>query len=156
MKINHIVIPTIAVFVWGLGDLIATTSLINSTWYQTIVMPPWMYDFLLEKIWISTSIILTTIVVVNAWNTLRRDRRFRWIIGLFSTNAVLYIAWNYLFFNQHAVGIAALVSVLLSGTVIVTFFLILPSSKRIPFLLFPYIWWTLFVSYTSCGIAKLL
>jgi tryptophan-rich sensory protein len=89
----------------------------SSGWYLTLnkapwTPPGWVFGAAWTTIMICFSIYLSYLVNIKATNLF-------WT--LFIIQFVLNISWNFIFFNQHAIGIALIVIILL--TVLVGYYL---------------------------------
>ncbi|RPD90747.1 tryptophan-rich sensory protein [Aureibaculum marinum] len=63
--------------------------------------------------------------------------------GLFVIQVVLNVSWNYVFFNQHHVGLALVIITLLTLLIIYFFITYYSQLKLVSLLLGPYIIWLL-------------
>lgn len=111
----------------------------TSGWYLTLnkapwTPPGWVFGVAWTTIMICFSVYLSYLVTVKETNTF-------WV--LFSIQFLLNVSWNFIFFNQHAIGLALIVIILL--TVIVGYYLFsfLSEMKYKSILIAPYFIWLL-------------
>ena len=146
MKLNYFVIPLIVLAVaWLGGQLIGS----GMTWYRTIKLPSFTPPgSIIGLVW-TIVFILSAISAIIFWNKTAADNRFYWIIAIFIANAILNIAWSYLFFNQHLLGLATIEAAILDLSVIALIILLWPISKISAGLLVPYAGWAAFATYLT-------
>lgn len=120
----------------GLGVLLMGNGP-TSEWYTSMNQAPWtpenwMFGTAWTFIMICFSFYMTLLYLKHPTNK---------IITLFAVQFILNVAWNYVFFDQHLVGIGLLVIILL--TFIITVFLVtywkLMQLKNL--LIIPYFIW---------------
>lgn len=111
----------------------------TSGWYLALNKAPWtpsgwVFGVAWTTIMICFSIYLSYLVNIKETNTF-------WI--LFSIQFILNVSWNYIFFNQHAIGFALIV--IISLTVLVGYYLFsfLSEMKFKSLLIAPYFIWLL-------------
>ncbi|WP_298368751.1 TspO/MBR family protein [uncultured Lutibacter sp.] len=111
----------------------------TSGWYLTLnkapwTPPGWVFGAAWTIIMICFSVYLSYLVNIKEANTF-------WM--LFSIQFILNVSWNFIFFNQHAIGLALIVIILL--TVLITYytFAFLSEMKFKTLLIAPYIIWLL-------------
>ncbi|MEX1384045.1 TspO/MBR family protein [Lutibacter sp.] len=111
----------------------------TSGWYLALNKAPWtpsgwIFGVAWTTIMICFSIYLSYLVNIKETNTF-------WI--LFSIQFILNVSWNYIFFNQHAIGFALIV--IISLTVLVGYYLFsfLSEMKFKSLLIAPYFIWLL-------------
>jgi len=163
-KANYFIIPLAVSFVAGIGSWLTTFGRNADMWYQTLNLPTWAPDG--NVIGIAWTIIftLTAISLVIIWNRLpHHTPRFKYIIQLFTANAVFNVAWSYLFFVRHNI-LAALIDAGLIFLSVVGIILVLHTKARASktkhihtaaVLLYPYAGWTLFATYLTFIILRL-
>lgn len=149
MKLNYVIIPLIMIIVSSLGSIFMNQGM---TWYQTLKMPGIAPPgFVIGTVW-TIIFILTAISALIVYNSLPRDRIFKWIISFFIANAVLNALWSFLFFTQQLIFISIIEMVILNLTVIALIVLIWPRSKLAASLLIPYSVWVSFATFLAYGI----
>ena len=111
----------------------------TSGWYLTLnkapwTPPGWVFGAAWTIIMICFSVYLSYLVNIKEANTF-------WM--LFSIQFILNVSWNFIFFNQHAIGLALIVIILL--TVLITYytFAFLSEMKFKTLLIAPYFIWLL-------------
>ncbi len=111
----------------------------TSGWYLTLnkapwTPPGWVFGVAWTTIMICFSIYMSFLVPLKESNTF-------WF--LFGIQFILNVSWNYIFFNQHAVGFALIVIILL--TVLIGYYLFVFGSdlKLKSLLIAPYFLWLL-------------
>lgn len=144
LKLNYFIIPGISIFE-TLANGLATAY--GSSWYKTLQAPPFSPSLnTFSTIW-ATIFTLTMSATLIIWNTFDKTIRF-WVIIIFLLITTLAItAWNYIFFYNHLLGIAALNQAIMLFSSIILFLLIRPISRITAFLLFPYVFWNMLLMY---------
>ncbi len=143
MKINYIIIPFIAFIVAFGGSLLTNRGMV---WYKSIHLPSWTPPGQFIGLAWTIIFILSTISALVVWNRMPSGKIFSWIIVFFILNAVLNIAWSFLFFNQHLIGAAVFDAALLGVSVISLIIFIWPFSRFASALLIPYAGWVSFAT----------
>jgi len=94
--------------------------------------PGWVFGVAWTTIMICFSIYMTKLYTID---------KSALVIGLFVLQVVLNVSWNFVFFNQHHVGLALIIIMLL--TLVMLFFLIgyYSQIKLMSLLLLPYVLW---------------
>jgi len=122
---------------------------VGMDWYKMLSLPIWAPSgSSLGTVW-AMIFILSTVSALIVWNRTPHDAHFGWIVFLFLLNAFLNVFWSYLFFNQHQIGGAAWEAEFLSFSAIVLLILVFPVSFRAFFLLAPYAFWAVFITYLT-------
>ena len=111
----------------------------TSGWYLTLnkapwTPPGWVFGVAWTTIMICFSVYLSYLVNIKETNTF-------WI--LFTIQFILNVSWNYIFFNQHAIGLALIVIILLTILVGYYLFSFLSEMKFKSLLIAPYFIWLL-------------
>jgi tryptophan-rich sensory protein len=125
------------------------------TWYRTIEKPEWNPpDAVFAPVW-TVLYILMGIAFYLVWKShaepgLKRRATVLWILQL-----VLNAAWSFLFFNQHAIGLALIEIILLWLAILLTIFIFARIRKAAAWLLVPYISWVSFATILTYTIWKL-
>ena len=154
MKLHYILIPFVTIAVSVAGSAF-TSSGIGSGWYEAIAKPAWTPPgSVIGAVW-TTIFILSTISAILVWNSAKHDLRFRWIIGIFITNAFLNVFWSFLFFGQKMIGSAVIEAAILDLSVIALIVLIWPVSRAASVLLIPYAAWAAFATYLTYSVWRL-
>ena len=111
----------------------------TSGWYLTLNKAPWtpagwVFGVAWTTIMICFSIYLSYLVNLKLSNTF-------WM--LFIIQFVLNVSWNFIFFNQHAIGFALVVIIMLTMLVGYYTFGFLSAMKLKSLLIVPYFLWLL-------------
>lgn len=151
-KLNYIIIPGIAVAISSLGSFLSRDGM---GWYRTINLPAltppsWVFGVAWTIIYA-----LTSLAVIYVWNTYPRNNLFYVIMILFVVNAAANLAWSYIFFNKHLIGLALVDSIVLLltcfGLIVLTGWVAWVPA----FLLMPYLAWLTFATYLGSRILQL-
>jgi tryptophan-rich sensory protein len=146
---SYVVVPLVTLFVAALGSAITGSGM---RWYQTINLPSWTPSGqVIGAVW-SVIFILTALSALLVWNHFPRDRRFAWVVIFFVLNAVLNVAWSYIFFSLHNIATAVDEAVFLCFSVIVLMVIIWPGSRFAASLLIPYVLWSAFAAYLTAAV----
>lgn len=141
----------IAVFTAGLGGL--ATDL--SPWYYALQQPPWKPpDWLFGPAW-TLIYTLTAAAAVLAWEACPKRSHRRVLLLAFLANALLNIAWSWLFFTLRRPDWARIESVVLIASVAL---LVLLAGRQRPlagWLLLPYLLWVSFAGWLNCSVVRL-
>jgi len=136
------IILTILFLIINFGGLALGGWLMNSgptsDWYMNLnkapwTPPGWVFGVAWTIIMICFSIYLTELFSIKI-NTK--------IVLLFTIQIFLNVIWNYVFFNQHLIGLGLLTIVLL--TILIFYFFFIFNENRMQFfryLLIPYMLW---------------
>jgi len=111
----------------------------SSNWYLTLNKAPWtpqgwVFGVAWSSIMVCFSIYLSYLVNIKDSNTF-------WL--LFIIQFVLNVSWNFIFFNQHAIGFSLVVIILLTILVGYYTFNLLSEMKLKSLLIAPYFLWLL-------------
>lgn len=124
-------------------------------WYPEIIKPSYTPPgSVIGVVW-TIIFILSAISLILFVNRGRQSKAFWPIIGIFIFNGVVNIAWSYIFFTKHMIGLAVIDALLILITVGIIMVLVWPYSKVSSILLFPYLLWVSFASYLNYAIYKL-
>jgi translocator protein len=149
MKINHVLIPAIAMGTILGGRKLTTGGL---GWYKTVRRPSWTPPgAAIGAVW-SVIYTLTTISALIAWNSPRSKGRLAGTGALFAANAALNASWSYLFFRRHEIGLAVAESAVLDASVVSLMVRLWPVSRTASMLLMPYAAWVAFATYLNSEI----
>ena len=111
----------------------------TSDWYLTLnkapwTPPGWVFGVAWTTIMICFSIYLSNLVNIKEFNAF-------WL--LFIIQFILNVSWNFIFFNQHAIGFALIVIILLTVLVGYYLFSFLSEMGFKSLLIAPYFIWLL-------------
>lgn len=111
----------------------------TSSWYLTLnkapwTPPGWVFGVAWTTIMICFSIYLTYLMPL-------KDATAFW--SVFSIQFILNVSWNYIFFNQHTIGFALIVIVLLTAVVGFYLFVFGKGLKLKSLFIVPYFSWLL-------------
>ncbi|MBT8220065.1 MAG: tryptophan-rich sensory protein [Bacteroidia bacterium] len=117
-----------------------TSKGVPSDWYTNMNQAPWTPPGWVFGFAWTTIMICFTLYMAYLWPAVEHKRM---IIGLFSIQWILNVAWNPVFFHFHMVGAALLTITLL--TILVGYFLFhfWPDLKIKSLLILPYFVWLL-------------
>ncbi len=150
MKIYYLVIPLVVLVVALVGGWLTSQGV--STWYTTLMLPEVApAGGVIGTVW-TVIFILSAIAVILIWNKKRSIKRFGWVVGLLTANAILNVAWSYLFFVQHLLGWAIVEMVLLNLTNLAIIVLVWRKQQLAAWLLVPYFLWVCFATYLAYSI----
>ena len=124
-------------------------------WYPEIIKPAYTPPGSVIGIVWTTIFILSAVSLIMFINQGSKSDIFWLVIGIFFMNGILNVAWSYLFFTRHFIGLAVIDSVLIAITVGLIMVLVWPYSKASAFLLLPYLCWVSFASYLTYDIYTL-
>jgi translocator protein len=136
----------------GLGAW-ATTPEIDG-WYRTLRKPEWNPpDAVFGPVWTTLYIMMA----VAAWLVWRQQGLYaaRRPLGLFALQLALNVAWSWIFFGSHQVGLAALEIVVLWMAIAATIISFLRRSRPAGWLLVPYLAWVSFATVLNWTIWSL-
>ncbi len=154
MRWNYILIPASVVAVAVIGSAFTGIG-IDSGWYDTIARPGWTPPgSVIGAVW-TVIFLLSAASVLIVWNKAEPDRRTRTAMVAFAVNGVLNIAWSYIFFVRHWLGLAALEAGLLGISVVIIMILIWNRSRAAALLLLPYAGWVSFATFLNFIIWRL-
>ncbi len=136
----------------GLGAW-ATTPEIDG-WYRTLRKPEWNPpNAVFGPVWTTLYIMMA----VAAWLVWRQQgfSAARRPLGLFALQLALNVAWSWIFFGSHQVGLAALEVVVLWLAIAATIVSFLRRSRPAGWLLVPYLAWVSFATVLNWTIWSL-
>ncbi|MFD0762913.1 TspO/MBR family protein [Lutibacter aestuarii] len=111
----------------------------SSGWYLTLNKAPWTPPgWVFGAAW--TTIMICFSIYLSYLANIKQTNLF-WT--LFIIQFVLNVSWNFIFFNQHAIGIALIVIILLTVLVGYYLFSFLADMKLKSLLIAPYFIWLL-------------
>jgi len=146
MKPNYLIIPLLTFITAFIGSNITSKGM---NWYKTINLPSFAPPgSIIGTIW-TIIFILTALSAIIFWNHCYGKRNYRLVVLLFLVNALLNIAWSYIFFGLNLIGLAIFEAGLLGLSVLILIILIYPYSILAAGLLSPYFIWVSFATYLN-------
>lgn len=153
MRPNYLLIPLVTVLVAVIGSSFTSTGL--GDWYTALKKPEWTPPgSVIGAVW-TTIFILSTAAALIIWNAPAAKGKLPAFAIIFLANAVLNIAWSWLFFVQHRLTLAGWEAALLDLTCIALVVMAWPVSRLAAALLVPYAAWVAFATYLTFTIAKM-
>lgn len=141
----------VAVLTAGLGGL--ATDL--SPWYYALRQPPWKPpDWLFGPAW-TLIYTLSATAAVLAWEACPNALQRRRLLLAFLINALLNIAWSWLFFSLRRPDWARIESVVLIASVALLMWLAGRQRPLAGWLLLPYLLWVGFAGWLNCAVVRL-
>lgn len=146
MKLNHLLIPYIALLAFLFGGMVISTGV---PWYETLVLPAWhptapVIAFVWALIYLCAA---WSFLII--WNTTKHDHELKLIIGTFTVLLLVNLGWAIVFFFLHSFLGSVWFALLLGFSVLVLIALILRRSEKAAFLLAPYALWVFFAAYLN-------
>lgn len=133
----------------GILGSIATTPNIP-TWYAGLIRPP-----LSPPNWVFAPVWTTLYILMGAAGFLVWQKRdhpaAKAGLALFGVQLVLNLAWSWVFFAFHALGLAVMVVVALWLSILATIERFYRVEPLAAYLLVPYIAWTTFATYLTAA-----
>lgn len=124
-------------------------------WYPEIIKPSYtLPGSFIGVVW-TIIFILSAISLILFINRGKGSKIFWPVIGLFALNGIVNVAWSYIFFTKHLIGLAVIDALIILITVGMMIVLVRPYSKASSGLLMPYFLWVLFASYLTYDIYTL-
>jgi benzodiazapine receptor len=146
MRLNYIIIPLVTLATALLGGRLTSGGM---GWYKSINLPTWTPPgAVIGAVW-TVLFILAAISALLVWNRAPHDSLFWLIIAIFIVNAVLNVAWSWLFFGQHLLGGAIIEAGVLGLSVAALIIFIWPVSFIAAILLVPYFVWVAFATFLT-------
>lgn len=152
MKLNHLAIPYLAIFVFIFGGIITNEGV---AWYYSLALPVWNPPTVLVAVMWAVIYFCAAASLLLIWNTLPRNSRFYWILSGFVFSTVLNAVWSILFFHFHLMFAAIVCAAILELSVFALMALTFTASKKAAFLLIPYFTWVLFAMYLQYTVLTL-
>ena len=106
-----------------------------SEWYVKLNKAPWTPDGWVFGVAWTTIMICFSIYLAYVF----KDNTSKFLKILFAIQVFLNVVWNYVFFNQHQIGLGLLIIILL--TLVVFYFFFKFNIKTFKYLLLPYMVW---------------
>lgn len=141
MKLNHLAIPYLAIFVFIFGGILTNEGV---AWYYSLSLPVWNPPTALVAVIWAIIYFCAAASLLLIWNTLPRNSRFNWLLGGFVFSTVLNAIWSILFFHFHLILAAVVCAVMLEISVLALICLTYTVSRKAALLLIPYTLWVLF------------
>ncbi|NDP21299.1 MAG: tryptophan-rich sensory protein [Paludibacter sp.] len=121
-----------------------------TNWYQflnkpTFNPPNWIFG----PVW-TLLYLLMGIAVALIWHTPHPDKKRA--LQLFVAQFVLNLAWSYIFFNLHELGLAFVEIITLLIVIIFTIVAFYKINRKAAFLMIPYLCWVSFASVLNFSI----
>ncbi|RYD78821.1 MAG: tryptophan-rich sensory protein [Sphingobacteriales bacterium] len=133
----------------GFASGFSTAGEING-WYATIQKPSWNPpNWIFGPVW-TTLYVLMGIAAALIWHS--KDERRSKALGLFVVQFIFNLAWSFIFFNQHQIGLAfaeIIIMLVLIIATTVSFYKIKPAAA---YLMMPYILWVSFATVLNGAI----
>ena len=124
-------------------------------WYMDLAKPEWNPpDWLFAPAW-TVIYALAVIAAVIGWRAARSNADRAWLLSLFFVNAVLNVAWSFLFFTLQRPdwALAESVTLFLSVLALIVFFArFKPLASGV---LLPYLLWVGFATFLNYEIVRL-
>ena len=120
----------------GIGSLLMGNGA-QSEWYLSLNKAPWTPPgWVFGAAW-TTIMICFSIYMAQLYT----NDKSTLVIGLFIIQVILNVSWNYMFFNQHKVGLGLVIITLL--TLLILYFLIrfYGQLQLFSLLIVPYVLW---------------
>jgi len=147
MNLSYIFIPLITVLVAGGGSWLTNQGL--AVWYQQLQLPSIAPNGgVIGLVW-TIIFILATISALLFWNQHSKQKNRQVIAGLFLANAILNLAWSYIFFVQHWLGWTIIEMTVLNLTTLTLIVLLWRKTRNSAVLLLPYLIWVSFATYLA-------
>ncbi len=131
-----------------LGTMSSFSTMTEITgWYQMLVKPSWNPpNWLFGPVW--TVLYLAMGVAFGlVWHSDHPGKRLG--MRLFAVQFALNIAWSFLFFGQHALGLAFFEIGVMFAMIVLTFISFLQINRVAAWLMVPYALWVAFASVLS-------
>jgi translocator protein len=137
----------------GFGAGFATANAINS-WYSELQKPFFSPpNWLFAPVW-TILYILMGVSFYLVWKLPETSKR-NIALFVFVLHLLLNGTWSFIFFNQHAIGLAFADIFILWIMIIVTMYLFSSLSKPAAWLLYPYLLWVSYASVLNFSIWQL-
>jgi tryptophan-rich sensory protein len=124
-------------------------------WYPEIIKPSYTPPgSFIGVVW-TIIFILSAISLILFINRGKGSKIFWPVIGLFALNGIVNVAWSYIFFTKHLIGLAVIDSLLILMTAGMIMVIAWRVSKMSSLLLIPYVLWVSFATYLTYDIYTL-
>ena len=139
------------VAVLGAGGAVTTVG----PWYHALNKPKWQPpSWLFGPAWTLIGGFTAWSAVIG-WDAVKTRRQRRILIGLFSLNGALNIAWSVLFFNRKRPDLALIEVVPLWLSIAALLADMALISRRAAWLMSPYLAWVSFAAFLNLTIVRL-
>jgi tryptophan-rich sensory protein len=127
------------------GGLLTTIG----PWYRNLKKPRWQPpDWAFAPAW-TTIFACAATSVVYAWYAAPDGITRILVVGLYVINAVLNIAWSYIFFRRRRPDWALREVALLWASILVIILVLWPWSRQAAFFMLPYLLWVSFAAFLN-------
>lgn len=109
----------------------------RTAWYINLNKAPWTPPGWVFGVAWTTIMLCFSLYMARLYKTLPNKQ----ILTLFSIQFILNVIWNYIFFNQHLIGLGLVIIMLLTLVVGIFFFKYLNTLKIKSVLILPYLIW---------------
>lgn len=109
----------------------------QTEWYLNLNKAPWTPPGWVFGVAWTTIMICFSIYMAQLYS----NDKSAMVIGLFVLQLVLNVSWNYVFFNQHQMGLALIIITLLTLLIIYFLFGFYSQLKLMSLLIIPYVLW---------------
>lgn len=150
--LSLIIFLVICFAVAGVGSLATRPNI--TTWYATLNKPSWNPpNSLFGPVWT----LLYAMMAVAGWLVWKHAgwQAGRAAMIIFAVQLVLNLAWSFIFFNFHQMGLAFLEIILLWLAIVATIVIFSSVSKVAAVLLIPYLLWVSFAAFLNFTIWRL-
>ncbi len=171
MKLNYLIIPLATIAVALVGGWLTNQGMMmvgGQSWYSGLRLPSWTpAGSFIGVVW-TIIFILAALAALIVFNIRSAGRRRQMIMAGFVINAILNIAWSWIFFSRHWLWAAVLEALWLGLSVVALMLMIWPhketeeevfsaAQKRslnrlAALLLLPYAVWVFFATYLTYSI----
>ena len=152
LALTTVLIVAVIVAVAGGGSMFTTGSM---DWYATLDLPAFTPPGrIIGMVW-GVIYALSALAAFLICGDHRDPRRLRWLSVLLLVNAALNLLWTWLFFAQHAIGLALAEMVLLNLSTLAIIVLSWRSLRVAALLLVPYFAWVSFATFLTAEILRL-
>jgi len=141
-----IAIPVVVFLIGMLGTVFVEAGM---EWYRTLVLPPWTPTGEIIGFAWGVNFLFVTIAAILLWMRVPRGRTFTTLAVLLAGQAFFFVGWTFVFFAQHLVLPAVLISGLYALDVWATAVIAYPKSREATVVLIPYAAWVTFATYLT-------
>jgi tryptophan-rich sensory protein len=131
------------------------TSAAIPGWYSTLQKPSFNPpNWIFAPVW-TTLYVLMGVASWLVWSSKVPTAQKQTALAVYGIQLLLNFAWSFIFFNQHALGLAFAEILLLWGSIFLTIILFARINEGAAWLLVPYISWVSFAAILNYTIWKL-
>ncbi|PYF02789.1 TspO/MBR related protein [Rhodopseudomonas faecalis] len=146
-----LVAASAATLVGTLGGVLTDTGV----WYQSLTKPSWQPpDWAFAPAW-TLIFVLAAVSAIYAWRDAYTPAQRRWVVVLFTLNAVLNSLWSTLFFVVKRPDWALIEVALLWLSVLLPIIVFWSRSRTASLYLIPYLAWVSFAAFLNYTVAQL-